>query len=136
MQGIYTHYKNGEKYELIGSATIERTKEKYILYKALYGEMGLWIRPHDMFFEEVELDGKQIPRFLLTEPKEEKKDKSLAGKKVRHSETGDTYQIYYSTYGDILVRKIQTGFNEDEMAEFESPDMWEKQERTGSWGNR
>lgn len=64
---IYEHYK-GKRYTLIGTAKHSETLENYIVYKALYtdpdfGEGQLWIRPKDMFFGTVEVDGKVVPRF-------------------------------------------------------------------------
>lgn len=58
----YRHFKGGE-YDLIGEATHSDTEESLVVYKALYGEQRLWVRPKDMFFGEVEVDGKKIPRF-------------------------------------------------------------------------
>ena len=60
--GIYEHYK-GNKYEVIGVAKHSETLEEMVVYKALYGERGLWVRPLKMFLEEVEISGKKVPRF-------------------------------------------------------------------------
>ena len=60
--GKYKHYK-GKKYEVIGVAKHSETLEKMVAYKALYGERGLWVRPLKMFLEEVEMNGKKVPRF-------------------------------------------------------------------------
>ena len=60
--GKYKHYK-GKKYEVIGVAKHSETLEKMVAYKALYGERGLWVRPLKMFLEEVEMNGKNVPRF-------------------------------------------------------------------------
>ncbi len=60
--GKYKHYKGGE-YEVIGVASHSETLEKMVVYKALYGEYSLWVRPLSMFLEEVEVEGKKIPRF-------------------------------------------------------------------------
>ena len=64
--GRYRHYK-GKEYEVIGCARHTETEEDYIVYRALYGDYGLWIRPKKMFVEEVEVGGKRIPRFHLLE---------------------------------------------------------------------
>lgn len=65
-KGKYQHYK-GNYYEVIGTARHSETKEKFVVYKALYdsefGKNALWIRPIKMFLEEVEVNGKKIPRF-------------------------------------------------------------------------
>lgn len=60
--GIYQHYK-GPKYRVIGVATHSETEESLVVYQALYGEHGLWVRPLKMFTETVNLDGLQVPRF-------------------------------------------------------------------------
>lgn len=62
--GIYKHYK-GKRYEVIGTAQHSETLEKLVVYKALYQPEGenLWVRPLAMFFEEVEVGGKRMPRF-------------------------------------------------------------------------
>ena len=61
--GRYRHYK-GREYEVIGCARHTETEEEYIVYRALYGDYELWIRPTKMFVEEVEVGGKRTPRFL------------------------------------------------------------------------
>lgn len=66
--GIYKHYK-GEKYEVIGIARHSETLEELVVYRALYGSNELWIRPLSMFTEEVEINGKKIPRFLFIKDK-------------------------------------------------------------------
>ena len=60
--GIYRHYK-GNLYEVITTAQHSETEEWMIVYKALYGEKGMWVRPYEMFVEGVEVDGKLISRF-------------------------------------------------------------------------
>lgn len=65
-KGIYKHYK-GNKYEVIGEANHSETLEKMVVYRALYGEGELWVRPSYMWNEEIETDGKNVPRFELIE---------------------------------------------------------------------
>ena len=60
--GKYRHYK-GNKYDVIGIARHSETEESLVVYKPLYGESGLWVRPLEMFQENVEIDGKFVPRF-------------------------------------------------------------------------
>lgn len=60
--GKYEHYK-GKQYEVIGTAKHSETLEEMVVYRALYGEGGTWVRPLKMFLEEVEVDGKKMPRF-------------------------------------------------------------------------
>lgn len=60
--GRYRHYKNKE-YELIGIARHSETGEELAVYRTLYGDRSLWVRPLSMFLESVELDGKTLSRF-------------------------------------------------------------------------
>ena len=62
--GFYRHYKGGE-YELIGVVRHSETLEPLALYRPLYNASGLWVRPHAMFFESIEIDGRLQPRFTL-----------------------------------------------------------------------
>ena len=64
--GKYRHFKGGE-YELIGIAKHSETLEPMVVYRALYGEGGLWVRPAAMWTEEVERDGYRGPRFYPIE---------------------------------------------------------------------
>ena len=60
--GRYRHFKGGE-YEVLGMATHSETLEPMVVYRALYGERGLWVRPASMWNELVERDGAVRPRF-------------------------------------------------------------------------
>ena len=62
--GKYKHYKGGE-YQVLGVAKHSETLEDFVVYEALYNNeiAKLWIRPLAMFEEEVEVDGKRVPRF-------------------------------------------------------------------------
>lgn len=60
--GRYRHFK-GNEYEVIGIAKHSETTEKMVVYRALYGEHGLWVRPASMWNETVERDGKVYQRF-------------------------------------------------------------------------
>lgn len=60
--GRYEHYKK-KPYEVIGVVHHSETLEELVLYKALYGDGGYWVRPLDMFMEDVEVDGEMVPRF-------------------------------------------------------------------------
>lgn len=62
--GFYRHYK-GQRYRVLGIARHSETQEPLVVYQALYGEHGLWVRPAAMFAESVLVDGAQIPRFAL-----------------------------------------------------------------------
>ena len=59
---LYRHYK-GLLYEVVGTARHSESLEPMTLYRALYGEQGLWVRPSAMFNEEVVIDGILQPRF-------------------------------------------------------------------------
>ena len=60
--GIYEHYK-GNRYEVIGIAKHSETLEEMVVYKALYGEGLVWVRPLRMFMDEVEVNGENVQRF-------------------------------------------------------------------------
>ncbi|HTK88378.1 MAG TPA: DUF1653 domain-containing protein [Nitrospiraceae bacterium] len=60
--GRYRHYK-GQDYEVIGCARHSETEEELVVYRALYGDRGLWVRPIAMFAEQISIDGKSVPRF-------------------------------------------------------------------------
>lgn len=61
--GRYRHFK-GKEYEVIGVAKHTETLESMVVYRALYGEGGLWVRPLSMWNEQVERDGYKGPRFV------------------------------------------------------------------------
>lgn len=60
--GRYRHFKGGE-YELLFVATHSETREPMVVYRALYGERGIWVRPAAMWDEEIERDGRTFRRF-------------------------------------------------------------------------
>ena len=66
LPGKYRHFK-GKEYQLIGIARHSETMEPMVVYRALYGEQGLWVRPASMWTEQVERDGYKGPRFQLIE---------------------------------------------------------------------
>ncbi len=61
-RGRYRHYK-GMLYEVLGTVRHSETLEAMTLYRALYGEEGLWVRPAAMFNEHVTVDGERLRRF-------------------------------------------------------------------------
>ena len=65
--GRYRHYK-GKEYQVLGCARHTETDEEFVVYQALYGERGLWVRPKAMFLEAVQIGLKSIPRFIFVEP--------------------------------------------------------------------
>ena len=64
--GRYRHFK-GNEYQVIGLARHSETTDPFVVYRALYGEQGLWVRPAAMFVETVEVGGKRVPRFERVE---------------------------------------------------------------------
>ena len=62
--GRYRHYK-GNEYRVIGLARHSESLEPLVVYQALYGERGLWVRPAAMFAETVEVSGQRVPRFAF-----------------------------------------------------------------------
>jgi len=69
--GRYKHYK-GKNYKVIGTACHSETLEQMVVYQALYetpqfGKNAVWVRPLDMFLQDVEIDNKKVPRFKYVE---------------------------------------------------------------------
>lgn len=62
MPGRYRHFK-GKEYEVLGVARHSETEDELVVYRALYGDFGLWVRPVSMWNETVERDGKTFRRF-------------------------------------------------------------------------
>lgn len=60
--GIYRHYK-GNLYEALMLARHSETEELMVVYRALYGDGGVWVRPYSMWAETVTVKGKTVPRF-------------------------------------------------------------------------
>ena len=60
--GRYRHYKGGD-YEVLGAARHSETHEPLVVYRPLYNDSGMWVRPHAMFFGDVVVDGLRQPRF-------------------------------------------------------------------------
>ena len=66
----FRHFK-GNRYRLEGFAKDSETTEEVVIYRQLYGEGSLWVRPAKMFFETIERDGKTFKRFELLEEKDD-----------------------------------------------------------------
>lgn len=62
--GIYRHYKDN-LYQVLHTARHSETEEMFVVYRALYGDYRVWVRPLTMFCESVTIDGKTLPRFEL-----------------------------------------------------------------------
>lgn len=63
LPGCYRHFK-GSRYQVLGTAQHSETREQMVIYRALYGERGVWVRPAAMWFEHIERDGYSGPRFV------------------------------------------------------------------------
>ena len=83
--GRYRHYKGGE-YEVLGLATHSETEEPMVVYRPLYGERGLWVRPAAMWNETVERDGKTFRRFTYIG--DEGRNEGIAGSRRRWRKKG------------------------------------------------
>ena len=64
--GLYRHFK-GNMYRVLYTAKHSETMEDMVVYQALYGDMGIWVRPRAMFCEEIVRDGRTIVRFEFVE---------------------------------------------------------------------
>jgi hypothetical protein len=80
--GTYRHYK-GNLYEVIGFAKHTETLEDMVIYKALYGERGTWVRPMSMWGEIVEIDGKTVKRFECVSEKVEAESQAELNEALR-----------------------------------------------------
>ncbi len=67
-KGIYKHYK-GNEYQLLHIAKHSESLEDMVVYRALYGDYGIWVRPASMWNEEVTIQGKTITRFTYIREK-------------------------------------------------------------------
>ena len=65
-KGLYRHYK-GNNYKVIGVAKHSETEEELVVYQALYGAYGLWVRPKAMFIEKIQVNGEIKDRFAFIE---------------------------------------------------------------------
>lgn len=63
-KGKYKHYK-GQYYELIDVVRHSEDESELVLYRPLYGDMKLWVRPYDMFFEKIRINNEVVDRFLF-----------------------------------------------------------------------
>ena len=65
-KGVYQHYKGG-LYQVVEVARHSETDELLVVYRTLYGDYSMWVRPLDMFQQSIEVDGKVVSRFKLLE---------------------------------------------------------------------
>ena len=66
-KGIYRHYK-GNLYQVIEVATHSETQQQLVVYRTLYGDYSMWVRPLEMFEESIQVDGQEVARFTFIEP--------------------------------------------------------------------
>lgn len=94
VKGIYRHFK-GNKYEALGLAKERESDEIYVLYRKLYGDMGYWLRPYEMFFSEKETENGTVKRFTKIHESESniEFDDELFYISATHSETEKEYEI-------------------------------------------
>jgi hypothetical protein len=64
--GVYQHFK-GNLYQVVGEAKHSETGEELVVYRPMYGDQALWVRPKAMFIESVDVDGELKPRFAPVE---------------------------------------------------------------------
>jgi len=64
--GVYQHYK-GNYYQVVSFARHSETLEKLIVYQELYGSYGMWVRPLDMFLENIFIEGEEVARFKFVD---------------------------------------------------------------------
>lgn len=96
IRGIYAHFKGG-RYEVFGRCLSQRSDQVFVLYKPLYNETGLWIRPAPMFFDTLNVNGRQTKRFLLTGPSSGTiRDRRFH---AHHSETNERIEITQTETG-------------------------------------
>ena len=76
--GIYRHYK-GQRYRVLGTARHSETLEPMVVYQALYGERGLWLRPVAMFGETIDVCGTPTARFALEQAEADPLPPATAG---------------------------------------------------------
>lgn len=108
------HFK-GNKYEVIALARDYNTNEEMILYRPLYGDSGLWLRPKKMFMEKVKTLSGYINRFSVIEKEEYEdivnalnlKTGNLFECMARHSETNDEYMVYEDPDSDYELFAVQ-----------------------------
>jgi hypothetical protein len=62
LKGVFEHY-SGRRYEIVGVSRHSETLEEMVVYRALYGDRDMWVRPLSMFLESVEIKGVIQPRF-------------------------------------------------------------------------
>ena len=92
--GRYRHFR-GNQYTVIGIARHSETLEELVVYRQEYGEHGLWVRPQEMFFETVTIDGQDVPRFQY-----------LGVEPAKPTDAGNLFSNIPSSLPQELIEKI------------------------------
>lgn len=96
--GLYQHYK-GPYYRVMEVAKHSETEEELVIYRALYGEKGVWARPLSMFVETIELDGELKPRFAYIDPQTEVLELATLNVKLGQE---SQFKVAFSAAEDII----------------------------------
>jgi len=106
-KGTYKHYK-GNLYEVLSVGKHSETLDNVVIYQALYGDMGIWVRPANMWIENVKIDGKEMPRFEYIETKTQlpksitEIQKAVYQNKVNHNfNITDVNKEFCLLYGEL-----------------------------------
>ena len=92
LPGRYRHFK-GNEYEVLGMARHSETEEEMVVYRALYGERGLWVRPAAMWCETVERDGRVQPRLCALKRLSDLPDRSAGAMPFRSIREGICFPL-------------------------------------------
>lgn len=103
ISGKYTHYK-GKRYDVFCSV-VDREENKYVLYQQCYGDKSFWIRPYDMFFDNVIVDEKSIKRFTANSEKMQPCDKKIK-KLIELIENQSLHIRHTETENEVLITHI------------------------------
>ncbi len=118
--GKYRHFK-GNEYEVIGTANHSETMEEMVVYRALYGEGGLWVRPASMWNETVERDGKTYKRFTYIGGDEQECSGGRKGAGVElmvvleaFEDASNNWTLYYDLSNHEIMYIFESGYMDDE----------------------
>lgn len=103
MDKYYRHFK-GNIYKFVGIAKDSETLEEMVVYQAMYGDHQMWVRPMDMFFGEIERDGKKMPRF------QEISEDDVFGLDERFDEVARFVVSEQNAVRPVLQRKLALGY--------------------------
>lgn len=107
MEKYYRHFK-GNIYRFVGIANDSETLKEMVVYQAMYGDRKMWVRPMDMFFEEIERDGKRMPRFQEISKEEAVRETGLD---ERFDEAARFVVSEQNASRPVLQRKLALGYH-------------------------